>query len=237
MSNQWFEFAETKTHSIADYVRVVSEDLKSSYLFRGHSNVEWELEPGIDRKSDFSRSQQHLVRVDLERLAFQEFKRLSRCHLDRIPKDDWEFLALARHHGVPTRLLDWTENPLAALYFAVEEPGPMDSAVWCYTYVEMKERLDISKHPNPLEIDRLVLYQPPHVHPRIPTQSGIFTVHPPNYKQTNNPWGLPLTRIVIPGADRPRLRVELQRMGVHRASLFPDLDGVGMHVHKMWRNG
>lgn len=55
-------------------------------------------------------------------------------------------------------------------------------------------------------------------------------------KSLKDPWGVPLTRVHIPVAARPRLRLELQRLGVHRASLFPDLDGVGQYVYELWRN-
>lgn len=236
MENSWFTFKEYNASTIAEFVRVIFEELRSPYLFRGHGDLRWELEPVIDRQ-DFSDTRKRIPRADHECLVFEEFKRLAVPHLPQLSRDDWEFLALARHHGVPTRLLDWTENPLAALFFAVENPEQGDSAVWCYTYVEREKRLDTQAHPNPLVLDRLVLYRPPHVHPRIWTQSGMFTVHPPHFKQMDEPWGLPPTRIRIPHDARPRLRVELQRLGVHRASLFPDLDGVGQHVYQMWRNG
>jgi hypothetical protein len=64
----------------------------------------------------------------------------------------------------------------------------------------------------------------------------MFTGHPGNFKRLQDPWGLPLTRIRIPVAARARLRLELQKLGIHRASLFPDLDGVGQHVYELWRN-
>jgi type I restriction enzyme M protein len=236
MGNSWFAFKEYDASTIVEFVRVVLEELCSPYLFRGHGDLRWELEPVIDRQ-DFSDTRTSITRADHERLVFEEFKRLAVPHLPQLPRDDWEFLALARHHGVPTRLLDWTENPLAALFFAVEALRQADSAVWCYAYVEREERLDTRAYPHPLAFDRLVLYRAPHVHPRIWTQSGVFTVHPPHFKQIDEPWGLPLARIRIPHAARPRLRLELQRLGVHRASLFPDLDGVGQHVYQMWRNG
>jgi hypothetical protein len=235
MGNTWFAFEEYHADTIVSFVHVVLEELRSPYMFRGHADINWELEPAIDR-GDFSHVRELMTRKDYERLALEEFKRLARPHLHQLPTDDWEFLALARHHGVPTRLLDWTENPLAALFFAVETLGHTDSTVWCYTYVERGERLDTSKHPNPLEFDRIVLYRPPHVHSRVWTQSGVFTVHPENFKQMQDPWGLPLARVRIPNAARPRLRLELQRLGTHRATLFPDLDGVGQHVYQMWRN-
>jgi type I restriction enzyme M protein len=125
---------------------------------------------------------------------------------------------------------------LAALFFAVEQAESTDGAVWCYTYVEMEDPLDVVRNPDPLSLKRIVLFRPPHVHPRIWTQSGIFTGHPGNFKRLQDPWGLPLTRIRIPVAARARLRLELQRLGIHRASLFPDLDGVGQHVYGLWRN-
>ena len=174
MGNTWFAFNDYQAVTIVEFLRLVLEELCSPYMFRGHADIAWELEPAIDR-GDFSNARKAITRMDHERLVFEEFKRRALPHLHQLPRDDWEFLALARHHGVPTRLLDWTENPLAALFFAVEALGQTDSAVWCYTYVEREERLDTRQHPNPLALDRIILYQPPHVHSRLWTQSGVFT--------------------------------------------------------------
>lgn len=206
MANDWFKYKEKYAATISEFVHLVLDELKSPYLFRGHADLDWELEPAIDR-STFSQVRGRLAREDHERLVFKEFKRLALPHLRSRPVNDWEFLALARHHGVPTRLLDWTENPLAALFFAVEPTQSTDGAVWCYTYVEMEEPLDTERNPDPFSLNRIILYQPPHVHPRIWTQSGMFTVHPCNFKNQENPWGLPLTQIRIPVAARARLRL------------------------------
>jgi hypothetical protein len=234
MPNDWFKYEEKVAETLPDFVSLT---LKGAYLFRGHADLDWELVPAIDR-SDFSNLEGKLERETHERLAFAEFKRFALPHLRSQPTNDWEFLALARHHGAPTRLLDWTENPLAALFFAVEPIRHTDGAVWCYTTSHgTAEALDVQQTPDPLSVKRVMLFRPPHVHPRVWTQSGMFTVHPPKFKSLTDPWGvLPLTRVRITVAARARLRKELRRVGVHRASLFPDLDGVGQHVYELWRN-
>ncbi len=230
MSNDWFEFTDRRIDSVAEFTKVIFDELKSPYLFRGHRDKDWELEPVIDR-SIFSNVHARISREDHERLVFQDFKKLSSRYLRTRPTNNWEFLALARHHGAPTRLLDWTENPLGALYFAVEEQTDTDSAVWCYTYVELGYALDEQVDRNPLEVSELRLYQPSHIHPRITSQASVFTVHPPRFKSLDDPWGLSLHRLIIPNKARPRIRCELQRLDVHRATLFPDLDGIGRHIH------
>jgi type I restriction enzyme M protein len=231
MPNDWFKYEEKVAETLPEFVSLT---LKAAYLFRGHANLDWELEPAIDR-SDFSNRE--IERDTHEGLAFAEFKRLALPHLRSRPTNDWEFLALARHHGVPTRLLDWRENPLAALFFAVEPIGHTDATVWCYAYQKREEALDVQQTPDPLSVKQVILFRPPHLHPRVWTQSGMFTVHPPKFKSLKDPWGdLPLTRVRIPMSARARLRKELRRVGVHRASLFPDLDGVGQHVYELWRD-
>jgi hypothetical protein len=93
---------ELNRKSITDYT-----------LFRGQEQ-DWELIPKIGRVGF-----RNIGDENAEQKMLDDFKRLSMPHLLRVPKNDWDWLALAQHHGMATRLLDWTTNPLVALWFAV----------------------------------------------------------------------------------------------------------------------
>ena len=97
MPNEWFKYEDKAAKTLPEFVTLT---LKGAYLFRGHADADWELEPAIDR-SDFSNLEGKLERETHERLAFDEFKRLALPHLRSRPTNDWEFLALA----------DITEHP------------------------------------------------------------------------------------------------------------------------------
>jgi hypothetical protein len=73
--------------------------------------------------------------LEQEQRLFAEFRRRSAAYLDATNRDDWDMLAIAQHHGTATRLLDWTDNPLVALWFAVREGTQQsDSVVWCFPF-------------------------------------------------------------------------------------------------------
>lgn len=230
MTNDWFKYDQHTVSSVTEFIDFVLGKIRARYLYRGHREESWALEPVIDRVKHGP-----LTRLDHERQMFIEFRRRAVAFLSTTPANEWEFLALARHHGLPTRLLDWTENPLAALFFAVECPSECDGAVWTYTYVG-PGRPSPESDGDPFSVKPLGLYQPPHLHPRIAVQSSLFTVHPENWKDKSDPWSGFLTKVVIPRRESPRLRHELFRLGIHRAALFPDLDNATLHIERTWVN-
>jgi hypothetical protein len=167
-------------------------------------------------------------RVHTEKNMLKEFMRQTRALLPHLPRDDWEWLSLARHYGLPTRLLDWTENASAALFFAVEHPnGGVDSSVWCS---ERPDEVDTTK--SPFEVNGIYLYKPPHIAPRITAQSASFTVHPTDYIGKQYDWGRKLVMLVVSAKARSKIRATLRAHGVHRASLFPEPVGVAEEIRR-----
>ena len=137
---------------------------KGRWVFRGHSHIDYELLPRIGRGD---------IEVRHETRIFDFFVREAAAYLSPMPASEWELLALARHHGLPTRLLDWTENPLVAAYFACLEQYDVDGAIYMLNTNEV-----ISEQMSPFEIDTVLRYRPSHVTRRIAAQRGLFTVHP-----------------------------------------------------------
>ena len=194
-------------------------------LFRGVSKAEYDLKPKIGRISD-------AVNNVLERMAFDIFKKDARPYLDQVPPDnDWEWLAIAQHHGLMTRLLDWTVNPLVGLYFAVEKDHKVECAVYMLHMPNIPADAPTVSQ-GPFEIKEVYLFTPPHVTRRITAQSGLFTIHPrPNISYSNS-----LIKFIIPATSRVQIRRELRTLGITRASLFPDLDGVSESINDNVRN-
>jgi hypothetical protein len=219
---------ESTVESVSEFVAEVFEKSTAVSIYRGHTNSLWELSPKIERLLAGNTSTTD--RIFRERRAFDEFKRVSQPHLTRIPSNDWEFLAVARHYGLPTRLLDWTENSLAALYFSVEDAFDGDAAVW--SYQRTGAPLTIATESDPLAITDLHEFHPPHIATRLAVQSSVFTVHPLDFADREVQWLGPAHKFVVPASARVRVRRELQRLGMHRATLFPDLDGIAQYISR-----
>lgn len=172
------------------------------------------------------------------------------------PHTSWEWMCLAQHYGLPTRLLDWSENPLVALYFAVEEdpPGepPTDGAFFELDPLRLNQ-LAFEGAPAVVmfdEDDFVDDYLPtapkkPKMGPiaviagrsfdRIIAQVGTFTVCHRHIEDLTLVEGKTcIEKTVIPAGAKPHIRAALNDLNVNASTVYPDLSNLADHLRKIY---
>lgn len=221
-----------RIHKIEEFIELVTWLSSDGHvLFRGQ-RLNLPLLPSVGRKEENKRW------FFTEKEVLDEFKREAIPYLDFIPSNNWQWLAIAQHNRLPTRLLDWTRNPLAALWFTIRKPAEeTPGVVWGFNYKQPEAISCTTDLPGnlacPFSIENTYVYFPEHVSTYIQAQSAVFTVH---HRRPDNNEFLPLeytkdadlllSRIEIPADSFSTLRYHLFRLGINPALLFPGLYGL-----------
>src|SRR5687768_8758185 len=221
--------------SVGDIEKIVkSANSTGRVLFRGQ-DIAKPLLPRIARIAEEKGLSYEQI-YEIERRMLDRFKRESTPLLrDLRPESEWDWLSLAQHQGLPTRLLDWTANALAALWFVVaaDPPESNQMGVLWVLKVDSENEKSPSNGENPFDLRRTYVFQPFHIDRRITAQAGWFSVHryseerdkfislDRNIKYKNS-----LNRYSVPFSAFNRLRHELRVVGLTQATMFPDLPGL-----------
>lgn len=235
--------------SFTEYTKIIevntegkkSGKIYNEVLYRGQQ-VDKSLLPRLGRiNSDC----QDLIK--LEENMLRDFKKNVPLYIKDKPENNWDWLVLAQHHGLPTRLLDWSLNPLVALWFTVAAPPLMknnklqNGIVWMVK-LDNGDFLNDIENYNPLEINSVHFFRPKIISKRVATQSGVFSVH----KIFNNnqeielentaQFNRMLTKIVIPHTKFALFRDILNDYGINHSTMFPDIDGLCRHIEWKYSN-
>lgn len=202
---------------------------RTNWIFRGEPSTTFELRPASGRQDDLT-SRARTVSYDLEdeRAALRRFRYDARPFAGFSPESSLEWLAIAQHHGMATRLLDWTESLLVAAFFAVERAG--DEGEASIYGVSGLPLVDMNDPPDPFELQEVSIYRPRRVDMRIAAQHSVFTIHP----RPTEPFAHEqLNRWTVSKEACRTLKVTLDSCGVNYATMFPDLQGLARHID--WR--
>jgi FRG domain len=195
-------------------------------------------------------------RMNLERQMFKEFRTGGAHHFDADDVVDVYFTA--QHFGMPTRLLDWTTNPLIALFFAVkdEDCWETDGELYVMDALAMLPKVPAEntdeiptgvatmRHnyvkwaigqsfwlPRNKRVAHIAPVRPDYQPGRIGQQSSCFSLHVEGSEDVTN---RTLHRFVVDGKKKDKLVSDLRRLNVNHYTIFNDLDNLSCAISNIF---
>ncbi len=247
----------TDINGVMEAAEFLEQRSKSLVWWRGHGKDkwvdkkgvarDWKLVPGVYRSNnnDPYRYETNLV---------VSFKARAPSRQGNLPNSDRpdEWLVLMQHHGLPTRLLDWSASILTALYFAVRDHQQQNGALWAinparFNHIQVgtgqlltpnhKDAWPLFLPPFIAEAtqhDRILAFLPTELDTRMLLQQTGFTVH--GYSdpiETLAQHEEFLMKWTIPSDAKKDLQSSLERLGIRESTLFPDLDHLANDIKSM----
>lgn len=226
---------------------------RSRFVFRGVPRSQHALETSL-QTGRLEGSERHLL------TSFRKYALRNPVHGDSV----WNWLSVAKHHGLPTRILDWTYSPFVAMHFATQDVAHFDAdgAIWCVDYRKMNEILpkrlkkvledenvnilttelldrvatSLQEFDALAKEDFVVFFEPPSLDERIVNQFALFSL----------PSGARMSlqrlieshaayrRIIIPAALKWEVRDKLDQANITERVLFPGLDGLSSWLRRYY---
>ena len=246
----WTELLE---QLFAESWRAELQRFRSQFAFRGRNDAAEDLSTSLQRLGGDAGLEGHLLR------NFRKY-----AQREAVPSDSvWNWLALAQHHGLPTRLLDWTYSPFVALHFASADVKryERDAVVWMVDYVRAQreapeplraalrdEGMDVftaelldTVAPGRRELEQLgdfvVFLEPPSINPRIVNQYALFSLMSRADAQLDH-WLAErpalVRKVIVPAQLKWEVRDKLDQANVTERVLFPGLDGLSRWLKRYY---
>ena len=225
-------------NSFEDFVEQLAQPFaEDERTYRGVSRETYQLIPALGRMAQYDDDQLR----GYEWSSVDEFRRRAKPLVPDAPTDDWEWLFLAQHHGLPTRLLDWTSNPLVALFFAVSKDDKVDGAIYCgwfrrlyHTGNNLMVGATQDERPSlisPYKVKGVYAVYPVHRHQRYVNQSGFFTIQQYPTRPIEDDVQI---KFIVPRHLKARFRSILEAFGINWFFLFPSLDELVEDIRSRW---
>lgn len=229
--------------NIQEFVEAISNyrSANDTIWFRGHSKSDYKLVPGYYR-GNYQTSEETLMTW---------FKQSASLMVENVPRDEFDWMFLMQHYGVPTRLLDWTDSALVAMYFCCSSHEECDGAIWLLKPAIMNEKSSIKDDNDsgylpsfqddllqPYQINQLKNTQRMKQKPiavianrnnvRLQAQLGNFTIHHNDKSPIEDLiHDEACQKLVVKADAKAKLRDNLETLGITKLQLFPELASVG----------
>jgi hypothetical protein len=231
---------------------------RSPFAFRGASSVNHDLSNSLLRLA----GGEDITKVELSML--RNFRKYAHERAAGGVDTIWHWLAVGQHHGLPTRLLDWTYSPFVALHFATENPADFasDGLIWCVNFVKantlLPKRLKAileEEHSDTFTVEMLgefsslrafdalardpfvVFLEPPSLDTRILNQFALFSLMPSPCARLDA-WLDEHTdlsrRVIVPAELKWEIRDKLDQANINERTLFPGLDGLSRWLERYY---
>lgn len=247
-------FTITSVHSLLEYLS--RKDIGFSF-YRGHSKTDYLIKPSIGRNDEkFTEwlfeieHDEKLSEMQTKSVGLQQYEwwALSELKARKIPYHDkdlnyFDLMILAQHHGLRTRLLDVTTNPLVGLYFACSNDNTDGCLVafnkeWSKIKIMKTGINDIATNLIGEDIrgflmfmrtlDKYTFVRPSHLSPRIIAQDGNFIMFKQPLKEIQEDENV--SKLLIPKEHKGKIREELKKLGFVQSKLFPELNSVAAEI-------